>query len=175
MTRANKKFFTEFRKEITEDKTPINPLDAMEIPSIYVPGREPSGSMAFKEYINLAEECKKKDVRIAELEEQLKNVQPHRPDCESIKNNAVREFVEHLIIYAEKEERKVAREIKIALTTKMANGYIAREALSTEWKQRLENLGRDKPMRSNAMNFNNQVGTIVAHADHVTLQYRDDE
>ena len=175
MTRANKKFFTEFRKEIKEDKTPINPLDAMEFPSIYFPGREPSGSMAFKEYINLVEECKKKDVRIAELEEQLKNVQVLRLDCESIKNNAVREFVEHLIIYAEKEERKVAREIKIALTTKMANGYIAREALSTEWKHRLENLGRDKPRRSNTLNFQESVGTVVAHANHVTLQYKEDE
>ena len=35
-------------------------------------------------------------------------------------------------------------------------------------EQRLENLGRDKP-RNNNMNFNNQVGTVVAHADHVTI------
>lgn len=78
------------------------------------------------------------------------------------------------IIYAEGEQKNVAREIKIALTTKMANGYIAGDTLSEEWKQRLENLGREKP-RNDAMNFNNAVGTVVAHADQVTLQYRTDE
>ena len=43
-----------------------------------------------------------------------------------------------------------------------------------EWKKRLENLGRENP-KNDAMNFNNTVGTVVAHADHVTLQHRTEE
>ena len=85
--------------------------------------------------------------------------------------DANRKLVEQLIIYAEREQKNTAREIRIALTTKMANGYIAGDTLSEEWKQRLENLGREKP-RNDAMNFNNAVGTVVAHADNVTLQYQ---
>lgn len=85
--------------------------------------------------------------------------------------DANRKLIEQLIIYAEGEQKNVAREIKIALTTKMANGYIAGDTLSEEWKQRLENLGRENP-RNEAMNFNNTVGTVVAHADNVTLQYQ---
>lgn len=88
--------------------------------------------------------------------------------------DANRKLIEQLIIYAEGEQKNVAREIKIALTTKMANGYIAGDTLTEEWKKRLENLGRENP-RNDAMNFNNTVGTVVAHADQVTLQYRTDE
>lgn len=87
----------------------------------------------------------------------------------------MRTLVEQLIIYAEGEDKKVAREIKIALNTKMANGFVASDVLTQEWKQRLEDLGRDRPRRNDTMTFKNQVGTVVAHADQVTLQYREDE
>lgn len=65
--------------------------------------------------------------------------------CKS-RHDAVREFVEKLIMYAEGEDKKVAREIKIALTTKMANGYIASDILCSEWKQRLDALGKESHM-----------------------------
>lgn len=87
---------------------------------------------------------------------------------EQAKVEAVRGMVENLIIYAEGENKSIAREIKIALTFKLPNDYIASDVLTDEWKQRLENLGREIP-RNNNMNFNNQVGTVVAHADHVTI------
>lgn len=87
----------------------------------------------------------------------------------------IRTLVEQLIVYAEGEDKKVAREIKIALNIKLANGYIASNVLTDEWKQRLEDLGRDRPRRNDTMTFNNQVGTVVAHADQITLQYKENE
>lgn len=98
-------------------------------------------------------------------DEEKKNIQER---IKQARIEAVRELVEQLIIYAEKEDKNVAREIRIALHTKLANGFIANEILSDEWKQRLEDLGREK-RKNDAMNFNNQVGTVVAHADHVTI------
>ena len=56
----------------------------------------------------------------------------------------VRELVEQLIIYAEKENKGVAREIRIALDKKMANGFIPKDVLTYEWKERLDSLGREK-------------------------------
>ena len=84
--------------------------------------------------------------------------------------DATRKLIEQLIIYAEREQKSTAREIRIALTTKMANGYIAGDTLSEEWKQRLENLGREKP-RNDEMTFNNPVGTVIGYAENVTLKH----
>jgi hypothetical protein len=36
----------------------------------------------------------------------------------------------------------------------------------------VEELKECLAMRSQAMSFNNKVGTVVAHADQVTLQYQ---
>ena len=43
-----------------------------------------------------------------------------------------------------------------------------KEALMRQVKELKECLA----MRSQAMSFNHKVGTVVAHADHVTLQYK---
>lgn len=94
---------------------------------------------------------------------------------EEYKKEGIRELVEQLIVYAENEDKNVAREIKIALNYKMNNGIIAKDVLSKEWEQRLSDLGRDKPKRGNDMNFNKSIETMIAHADNVTVQIKENE
>ena len=45
-------------------------------------------------------------------------------------------------------------------------------ALMQQVEELKECLATCHAMRSQAMNFNNKVGTVVAHADQVTLQYQ---
>ena len=40
-------------------------------------------------------------------------------------------------------------------------------------RREMEELRQHHAMSTKAMNFSNKVGTVVAHADHVTLQYLD--
>jgi hypothetical protein len=47
-----------------------------------------------------------------------------------------------------------------------------KEALMQQVEELKECLATCHAMRSQAMSFNHKVGTVVAHADHVTLQYR---
>ena len=47
-----------------------------------------------------------------------------------------------------------------------------KEALLRQVEELKECLSTCHAMRSQAMSFNHKVGTVVAHADHVTLQYR---
>ena len=124
------------------------------------------------DYIELQEKYTK---ATSEWEEKTKALSEDvEKTLEQAKVEAVRGLVEKLIIYAEGENKSIAREIKIALTFKLSNDYIASDVLTDEWKQRLENLGREIP-RNNNMNFQNQVGTVVAHADHVTITTSDHE
>lgn len=90
------------------------------------------------------------------------------------RREGIRSFVEQLIVNAEGEEKKIAREIRVALTTKLPNGYVGKDFLTPEFKQRLDALGRELADKG-AMNFNKPVGTVVAHADQVTLQYQENE
>ena len=46
------------------------------------------------------------------------------------------------------------------------------EALLRQVTELKECLATCHAMRSQAMSFNHKVGTVVAHADHVTLQYQ---
>ena len=39
-------------------------------------------------------------------------------------------------------------------------------------RREMEELRQHHAMSTRAMSFNHKVGTVVAHADHVTLQYR---
>lgn len=119
------------------------------------------------EYILIKRKCEEKDKIIDDLTTKLGKIK-NNTSSKDENTDGVRSLVEHLIEYAEREDKNVAREIKIALNAKMANGCIASNVLTDEWKQRLEDLGRDKT-RNNNLNFNNQVGTVVAHADHVTI------
>ena len=91
------------------------------------------------------------------------------------KTEGIRSVVEQLIIYAEGEELKVAREIRIALNTKLSNGVTPSDTLTKEWKNRLSALGRHNHTNSNNLSFGSNVGTVVAHADQVTLQYQENE
>ena len=47
-----------------------------------------------------------------------------------------------------------------------------KEALIRQVAELKECLATCHAMRSQAMSFNHKVGTVVAHADHVTLQYQ---
>lgn len=47
-----------------------------------------------------------------------------------------------------------------------------KRALEQQVEELKECLATCHAMRSQAMNFNNKVGTVVAHADQVTLQYQ---
>jgi hypothetical protein len=47
-----------------------------------------------------------------------------------------------------------------------------KEALLRQVAELKECLAACHAIRSQAMSFNHKVGTVVAHADHVTLQYR---
>lgn len=47
-----------------------------------------------------------------------------------------------------------------------------KEALLRQVTELKECLAACHAMRSQAMSFNHKVGTVVAHADHVTLQYQ---
>ena len=85
------------------------------------------------------------------------------------KMEGIRSFIEQLIINAEGEEKKIAREIRVALTTKLSNGYIGKDFLTQEYQQRLDALGRETPM-STDLNFEKTVGTVVAHADSVIIK-----
>ena len=84
------------------------------------------------------------------------------------KREGIRSFLEQLILNAEGEEKRIAREIRIALTTKLPNGYIGKDFLTEEYQQRLDALGREIPKSSN-LRFDNTVGTVVAHADSVIV------
>ena len=47
-----------------------------------------------------------------------------------------------------------------------------KETLTRQVTELKECLATCHAIRSQAMSFNHKVGTVVAHADHVTLQYR---
>jgi hypothetical protein len=101
-------------------------------------------------YLKEAEERTKRENEI----EKIKIAERH---------DAVRELVEHLIIYAERENMNVAREIKIALKEKMANGYIPAKALRPEWQERLDSLGRNNQPTIYNTNYNYLPG--ATHQD----------
>lgn len=93
-------------------------------------------------------------------------------DCENeeiikqARKDGMRELVEQLIVYAENENQKTAREIKFALMAKMVNCIITADTLTPELKERLDNLGRNK---ENNMIFYNSVGAVVANASQVSF------
>lgn len=165
---ADKDFFIEFRKEIENSW-----LDWDCLKEIGEPIEKHSALMRenyFAERKRLNDEIKQLKDEIALLQEKNKKLEKKCEEeakqreywesdfrseiCKS-RHDAVREFVEKLIMYAEGEDKKVAREIKIALTTKMANGYIAIDDLDLKWKRRLEELGKEKHMPI-------QIGTLIA-------------
>lgn len=119
-------------------------------------------------YMLLKEENERLKLELAKFENNSLDI------IDKARAEGIRTFVEQLIVNAEGEEKKIAREIRIALTTKLPNGYIGKDFLTLEFKQRLDALGRELSNKG-AMNFNNPVGTVVAHADHVTLQYKENE
>ena len=165
MARATKKFFEELRKEIMEGKT-AQP-DNAPTQAVSKEGEEYMKRLPYEMCESLMITIQNRNDEIARLQEENKKLKEQyereSTEWETFKNNkeeivkharieAVRGLVENLIIYAEGEDKNVAREIKIALNAKMANGYIASDVLTDKWKQRLENLGREIP-RNNNMNF----------------------
>ena len=67
---------------------------------------------------------------------------------EDIRNEAIREFVQQLIIFAESypsNQNDKAEVIKQALLVKEHNGFIPSSVLDEKWNERLMNLGRKEP------------------------------
>lgn len=77
-----------------------------------------------------------------------------------VKNKTIRDFVQQLIIYAEKfpsNQNDKAEVIKQALLVKEHNGFIPSSVLDEKWNNRLMNLGRKEPpgLRVDNLNANN--------------------
>jgi len=90
----------------------------------------------------------------------------------------IHRLVREMISYAEKfpsKHNERAAGVKETLMSKMVNGIISNTDMDSNLRDRLTNLGRKESEPESNLRFNNPVGTVVAHADHVTLQYRKDE
>lgn len=119
-------------------------------------------------------ELKKQNAQLKEQNNQnLNHLKIFEEKKDEIINNIRKEtilsLIERLISYAEGEEKKVAREIRIVLTEIIASGYIPSDILTEELKARCEGLGREKQRENNSMIFSSQVGTVVAHAENVNF------
>ena len=86
--------------------------------------------------------------------------------CASV-NESVKDYLGGVTDYVARCQQRVA-ELEEAL------GFVTDEkhALQRQVDELKECLATCHAMRSQAMNFNNKVGTVVAHADQVTLQYQ---
>lgn len=91
------------------------------------------------EYQRLKEENERLKQELAKYESDPENA------IATARIDGIRSVVEQLIIYAEKfpsNQNDKAEVIKEALLAKSFNGHIPSEALTPEWKERLNNLGR---------------------------------
>ena len=78
-------------------------------------------------------------------------------------NESVKDYLSGVTDYVARCQRRVTElEEEVDMLTS------DKEALMRQVKELKECLA----MRSQAMSFNHKVGTVVAHADHVTLQYK---
>jgi len=86
--------------------------------------------------------------------------------CASV-NESVKDYLSGVTDYVARCQQRVAELEEIL-------GIVTDEkhALQRQVDELKECLATCHAMRSQAMNFNNKVGTVVAHADQVTLQYQ---
>lgn len=86
--------------------------------------------------------------------------------CASV-NESVKDYLSGVTDYVARCQQRVA-ELEETLGIVTAEKH----ALQRQVDELKECLATCHAMRSQAMNFNNKVGTVVAHADQVTLQYQ---
>lgn len=86
--------------------------------------------------------------------------------CASV-NESVKDYLSGVTDYVARCQQRVT-ELEEAL------GIVTDEkhALQRQVEELKECLATCHAMRSQAMSFNNKVGTVVAHAEQVTLQYQ---
>ena len=82
--------------------------------------------------------------------------------CASV-NESVKDYLSGVTDYVARCQQRVT-ELEEAL------GIVTDEKHALQ--RQVEELKECLAMRSQAMSFNNKVGTVVAHADQVTLQYQ---
>ena len=80
---------------------------------------------------------------------------------------SVKDYLSGVTDYVERCQQRVA-ELEEMLDIVMNEKH----ALQRQVDELKQCLATCHAMRSQAMSFNNKVGTVVAHADNVTLQYR---
>lgn len=95
------------------------------------------------------EECKKLRNKLAVCNNMLtKRRRVEEVNNKEIRDEAIREFVQQLIIFAESypsNQNDKAEVIKQALLVKEHNGFIPSSVLDEKWNERLMNLGRKEP------------------------------
>ncbi len=89
-------------------------------------------------------EIRNKDKRIKELETALERKRKKLIPVGQARTEAIREFVEQIIVYAEKQPVGAAREIKDLLLVKSFNHHISEECLTDELRERINKLGQEK-------------------------------
>lgn len=87
--------------------------------------------------------------------------------CASV-NESVKDYLSGVTDYVARCQQRVA-ELEEIIDELTSQNY----ALMQQVEELKQCLATCHAMRSQAMNFNNKVGTVVAHADQVTLQYLD--
>ena len=86
--------------------------------------------------------------------------------CASV-NESVKDYLGGVTDYVARCQQRVA-ELEETIDVVMAEKH----ALQQQVEELKECLATCHAMRSQAMSFNHKVGTVVAHADQVTLQYQ---
>ena len=82
-------------------------------------------------------------------------------------NESVKDYLSGVADYVARCQRRVTElEEEVDMLTS------DKEALTQQVTELKECLATCHAMRSQAMSFNHKVGTVVAHADQVTLQYQ---
>ena len=82
--------------------------------------------------------------------------------CASV-NESVKDYLSGVTDYVARCRQRVAElEETIGIVTDEKHAL----------QRQVDELKECLAMRSQAMSFNHKVGTVVAHADHVTLQYK---
>ena len=86
--------------------------------------------------------------------------------CASV-NESVKDYLSGVTDYVARCQQRVAElEETLGIVTD------EKHALQRQVEELKECLATCHAMRSQAMSFNHKVGTVVAHADQVTLQYQ---
>lgn len=91
-----------------------------------------------------AAESVRKKFKEQDLEECAKQCPKIGKAKQQARTEAIREFVEQIIVYAEKQPTGVAREIKDLLVVKSFNHHISEECLTEELRERINKLGQEK-------------------------------